>query len=353
MPIDPSKLEIIEVSTLPSPPDPTRIKIPVVDLVSDEVYLLDGSYYMPKVGKDSLPIVDKSPMKESDSTVPSTRLVKEYVGEVIDPVVSRVEQLEAIASNPHVHALSVSNVRVTHGIPFTGKTVSIFIAKEGKSSTKTKVLFSLGEDFSVVRSPRNSGVAVMQNGEQVGDKIPFKSSGLLTFSFNEENTEVKFWVNDVAVNSPITLGEPVTSRSFTIDSKDEEICFIKVSSKIFTQGDVDEVYSQGILGSSDESKELFGTYIHAFLNIGLYRSGWVNMGTSNIPLIYVEPIFNIKDYRPKVTFGNEDPSSPPYMLGQEYYNVNSGIVWKCLGKPNTRQFEISDWKEIKTQITPE
>lgn len=352
MAIDPNNLDVIDVSTLPTPPDPTRIKIPVVDLVSGEVYLLDGSYYVPKGEKGSFPIVDKSPMKESDSTVPSTRLVKEYVEEKTEPLDERIGRLESASSNPKVEALSVKNVRVSQGIPFEGKSVSILIYKAGEPTDDNKLLFHLGDDFSLVRLSQNSGVGVIQNGEQVGDTIPFTGSGLFSFTVNDEKTEVSFWVNDVAISDPITLPNPITSRLFTIDSKDEEIGFIKVSNKSFNQRDIDEIYSHGLCGDYSESKELFNTYTHAFISIGFYKRSWVNMGKSNVSLNYISPIFNIKDFRPKLIYGNTDPSIPPMMLGQEYYNVKDGKVWKCLGKPNTRQYEVNDWCEILTQSTP-
>lgn len=350
MPIDPSKIDLIEVSTLPQPPDPTRIKIPVVDLTTNEVYLLNGSYFASGASGSgrglAIPIDDKSPLTPSSSTVPSTRLIKEYVDDLGSKLGSRLDNDEYVNSDPKINAFSVSNVNIPSNIPFAGKSVSIWIVKEGVASSVSKTLFALGNDLVVARMPNNEGVSFTQNGSLIGS-VDLRTGGVVTFSISDDKRSVSVWVNDV-FNKTITLPNPISVNSFSINSGDEQIGFIKVSSRQLTQLDVDSIYNQGLCDETRESPELVSSYLYMFILSGVHAKSWVNYGTSGINLKYQNPVFNYINIYPKILYGVTDPTIEPKMIGCEYYNTATSKVWKCLGKPNSRQFMLTDWYELQT-----
>ena len=80
-----------------------------------------------------------------------------------------------------------------------------------------------------------------------------------------------------------------------------------------------------------------------FTPTSLTSTQWKNTGVNTTPLTLTNPQFTTHKPFELLQYGSGAPSITPVAIGQEYYDYTNKKKYVCCGKPNTRQFAVSDW----------
>ena len=76
-------------------------------------------------------------------------------------------------------------------------------------------------------------------------------------------------------------------------------------------------------------------------------TGWINAGTQEGNIEFTDPKFiteaPIKERQWQISTATKPV---PVAIGQKLYNTDNGLIFEAGAKPNTRQFTVSDWKQL-------
>ena len=70
---------------------------------------------------------------------------------------------------------------------------------------------------------------------------------------------------------------------------------------------------------------------------------WNNTGTNTTPLELTNPQFTTQKPFEEISYGSGAPTVSPVAIGQEYFDYTNKKKYVNCGKPNSRQFAVSDW----------